>query len=166
MCGASFTKQPRPRPKSRDGSCCSFKISTHSKPACATRAGPKLREAERASLSRPVLARMHRALVRLKTQHRFLPQSLMGKAISYALNQWPSLHLFLEGGRIESERSGDSPPQAARRASAARQIDNNRIENATRVTRCVHPNGDHSVLLAPPAKDKRPVPLLHCPAPT
>ena len=76
------------------------------------RAGPKLREAERSSLSRPVLARMHRALVRLKTQRRILPQSLMGKAISYALNQWPSLHLFLEDGRIE--------------------IDNNLIENAIR----------------------------------
>ena len=36
----------------------------------------------------------------------------MGKAIAYALNQWPSLLLFLEDGRIE--------------------IDNNRIENAIR----------------------------------
>lgn len=45
------------------------------------RAGPTLRQAERASLSRPVLARLHRALVRLKTQRRFLPHSLMGKAI-------------------------------------------------------------------------------------
>ena len=96
------------------------------------RAGPKLREAECASPCWPVLARMHRALVRLKTQRRLLPQSLMGKAIRCALNQWPSLHLFLEDGRIESERSGDSLPQAARRASAARQIDNNRIENAIR----------------------------------
>ena len=96
------------------------------------RAGPKLRAAERASLSRPVLARLHRALVRLKNARRFLPRSLMGKAIGYALNQWPSLHLFLEDGRIESERSGDSLPQAARRAGEARQIDNNRIENAIR----------------------------------
>ena len=35
------------------------------------RAGPKLRAVGRASLSRPVLARLHRALVRLKTQRRF-----------------------------------------------------------------------------------------------
>jgi transposase len=78
------------------------------------RAGPKLRQAQRASLSRPVLARLHRALVRLKTRHRFLPRSLMGKAIDYALSQWPALLIFLENGQIE--------------------IDNNRIENAIRPT--------------------------------
>jgi hypothetical protein len=78
------------------------------------RAGPKLRQAERASASRPVLARLHRALVRLKTKHRFLPRSLMGKAIDYALNQWSSLRIFLEDGRLE--------------------IDNNLIENAIRPT--------------------------------
>src|SRR5205085_7209869 len=76
------------------------------------RAGPKLREAERASLSRPVLARLHRALVRLKTKRRYLPRSLMGKAIDYALNQWPALLIFLEDGRLE--------------------IDNNLVENAIR----------------------------------
>lgn len=78
------------------------------------RAGPKLRQAQRASLSRPVLARLHRALVRLKTKHRFLPRSLMGKAIDYALNQWPALLVFLEDGQIE--------------------IDNNLVENAIRPT--------------------------------
>ena len=43
-----------------------------------------------------------------------------------------------------------------------------RIEKppGTLVTRCLHPNGDHSVLLAPPDKAKRPVLLLHCPAPS
>ena len=61
-----------------------------------------------------MLARLHRALVRLKTARRFLPQSLMGKAIDHALNQWPSLHVFLEDGRLE--------------------IDNNLIENAIRPT--------------------------------
>lgn len=79
-----------------------------------SRAGPRLREAERACLSQPVLARMHRALVRLKTAHRFLPRSLMGKALDYALSQWPSLSLFLEDGRLE--------------------IDNNLVENAIRPT--------------------------------
>jgi transposase len=78
------------------------------------RAGPKLRQAERANLSRSVLARLHRALVRLKTRRRFLPRSLMGKAIDYALNQWPALLVFLEDGRLE--------------------IDNNLIENAIRPT--------------------------------
>ena len=78
------------------------------------RAGPKLRQAERSSLSQSVLARVHRALVRLKTKHRFLPRSLMGKAIDYALNQWHSLLVFLGDGRLE--------------------IDNNLIENAIRPT--------------------------------
>jgi transposase len=78
------------------------------------RAGPKLRQAERASLSRPVLRRVHRALVRLKTRHRFLPRSLMGKAIDYALAQWPALLVFLDDGRLE--------------------IDNNLVENAIRPT--------------------------------
>ena len=77
-----------------------------------TRAGPKLRQAYRASLSRPVLARLHRALMRLKEKRRYLPQSLMGKAIDYALGQWSSLQLFLEDGRVE--------------------IDNNLVENAIR----------------------------------
>jgi hypothetical protein len=36
----------------------------------------------------------------------------------------------------------------------------------TRVTRCLHPNGDHSVLLHPPTKGKLPLVLLHSPAPT
>ena len=61
-----------------------------------------------------MLARIHRALVRLKTARRYLPQSLMGKAIEYALGQWPSLQLFLEDGRLE--------------------IDNNLVENAIRPT--------------------------------
>jgi transposase len=78
------------------------------------RAGPALRQAERASQSRPVLTRLHHALVRLKSRHRFLPQSAMGKAIDYALGQWTSLLVFLEDGRLE--------------------IDNNRIENAIRPT--------------------------------
>ena len=78
------------------------------------RAGPKRRQAERASLSRPVLTRLHRALVRLKIVRRYLPQSLMGKAINYALNQWPALQLFLDDGRLE--------------------IDNNLVENAIRPT--------------------------------
>ena len=79
-----------------------------------TRAGPRQRMAERASLSRMVLKRMHRALVRLHTARRYLPQSLMGKAIAYALRQWPALEVFLEDGRLE--------------------IDNNLVENAIRPT--------------------------------
>jgi hypothetical protein len=79
-----------------------------------SRAGPRRRAAERASLSRPVLARLHRALIRLHIIRRYLPQSLMGKAIAYALGQWSSLQLFLDDGRLE--------------------IDNNLVENAIRPT--------------------------------
>jgi transposase len=79
-----------------------------------SRAGPRQRAAQRAHLSRQVLARFHRALVRLKTKRRYLPRSLMGQAIDYALNQWSSLLVFLDDGRIE--------------------IDNNLVENAIRPT--------------------------------
>ena len=78
------------------------------------RAGPKLRQARRASASGPVLRRVYRALVQFKKKNRFLPASLMGKAIDYALTEWASLQLFLEDGRLE--------------------IDNNLVENAIRPT--------------------------------
>jgi transposase len=77
-----------------------------------SRAGPGAREALRASHSRMVMQRLHRALEKL--QARYLPQSLMGQAISYALNQWPALERFLEHGEVE--------------------IDNNLVENAIRPT--------------------------------
>jgi hypothetical protein len=65
---------------------------------------------------------------------------------------------------IWSARSQTRVGPDGRIAIAAQRL---RIEQPPRtlVTRCIHPNGDHSVLLAPPAKDKRPVLLLHCPAP-
>jgi len=71
------------------------------------RAGPDWRAAQRANLSRMVLARLQRALERLKSKHRYLPQSQMGKAIDYALRQWPALHIFLEDGRLEIGRVED-----------------------------------------------------------
>jgi len=77
-----------------------------------SRAGPRQRQALRASHSRMAVRRLHRALNRL--QSGYLPQSLMGQAISYALNQWPTLERFLEHGQVE--------------------IDNNRVENAIRPT--------------------------------
>jgi len=59
-----------------------------------------------------VVERLQRALVRL--QSRYLPKSAMGQAISYALNQWPTMVRFLAHGEVE--------------------IDNNRVENAIRPT--------------------------------
>ena len=79
-----------------------------------SRAGPRLRAAVRAHQSRPIQERIRQALVRLKTVRRPLPQSRFGRAIEYALGQWPLLGPWLADGRIE--------------------IDNNRVENAIRPT--------------------------------
>jgi transposase len=79
-----------------------------------TRAGPHLRAAIRGSQSRMMMNRLHHALVGLKTSRRFLPRSLMGAAIDYALAQWSTLLVYLDDGRLE--------------------IDNNLIENAIRPT--------------------------------
>jgi len=78
------------------------------------KAGPRLRAAIRASESRPVVQRLQRALVRLKSSGRHLPQSLLGIAMDYALGQWQTLEIFLQDGRVE--------------------IDNNLVENAIRPT--------------------------------
>jgi hypothetical protein len=51
------------------------------------RAGPRLRQAIRSHQSRPVVERIHQALLRLKLTRRFLPQSSLGNALDYALNQ-------------------------------------------------------------------------------
>lgn len=77
-----------------------------------SRAGPRLREAERAWQSRPILDRLKKALNMLQSKHR--PQSLTGKAISYALGQWELLIVYPGDGRLE--------------------IDNNLVENAIRPT--------------------------------
>lgn len=84
------------------------------------RAGPQLRAAVRAAESRPILQRLHRLLVKLQSRRRFLPQSLMGKAINYTLDQWPRLEVFTSNGLIE--------------------IDNNLVENAIRPTKLGHKN--------------------------
>ena len=78
------------------------------------RAGPRLRQAMRSSQSRPLVERLQRALLRLKSSGRYLPQNLLGQAIDYTLGQWPTLEVFLKNGRIE--------------------IDNNLVENAIRPT--------------------------------
>jgi transposase len=78
------------------------------------RAGPELRAAIRASESKPIVERLERALIRLKSSGRHLPQSLLGIAIDYALGQWRALDVYLGDGRVE--------------------IDNNLVENAIRPT--------------------------------
>jgi transposase len=77
-------------------------------------AGPRLREAIRAHQSKPIVERIQRALVRLKSSGRNLPQSLLGLAMDYALGQWQTLQVYLGEGQVE--------------------IDNNLVENAIRPT--------------------------------
>jgi len=78
------------------------------------RAGPRLRGAVRAHESQPIVERLQRTLVRLKSSGRHLPQSLLGLALDYALGQWATLDVYLGDGRVE--------------------IDNNLVENAIRPT--------------------------------
>jgi transposase len=79
-----------------------------------TKAGPQHRQAVRASQSRMIVERIHRALSRIKLKRQHLPQSAMGRAIDYTLTMWPMLTVYLEDGRVE--------------------IDNNPVENAIRPT--------------------------------
>jgi len=76
------------------------------------RAGPRLREAMRTCEAAPVLRRLHTMLT--KWQERVLPQSLVGKAITYALERWEQLTRYVQHGIAE--------------------IDNNLVENAIRPT--------------------------------
>jgi transposase len=76
------------------------------------RAGPALRQAQRQAHSRMILQRLRRALDKLAP--RYLPQSPLGKAISYAQNQWANVERFIDHGEV--------------------QIDNNDIENSIRPT--------------------------------
>jgi transposase len=79
-----------------------------------TKAGPNLRHAIRSHQSRPILKRLHKALLLFKSGRLHLPQSLLGQAVDYALGQWSTLDVYLRDGRIE--------------------IDNNLVENAIRPT--------------------------------
>lgn len=79
-----------------------------------SRAGPQLREATRQSQSRPIIERIEQTLISHRIHGSLLPESLFGKAVSYALNQWTALTVYLGDGRVE--------------------IDNNLCENAIRPT--------------------------------
>jgi hypothetical protein len=65
---------------------------------------------------------------------------------------------------VWSVRSQTRVAPDGRIALAAQRLRIDRPPGTT-VTRCLHPNGDHSVLLAPPTKGKLPILLLHSPAP-
>jgi transposase len=76
------------------------------------RAGPAEVRHIRQRESAVIMQRLHEHLQHLQTQRTHLPRSLTGEAISYALNQWAKLEMFLRDGRV--------------------QIDNNLVENAIR----------------------------------
>jgi transposase len=78
------------------------------------KAGPALRQAYRASQSKPIVERIKKACTRLLQSRRFLPKSALANALEYTLAQMPGLGVYLEDGRIE--------------------IDNNLVENAIRPT--------------------------------
>jgi transposase len=69
------------------------------------RAGPKLRAAVRAHQSRPIVERIKRALLHLKSTGKHLPQSLLGQAMDYALGQWSTLDVYLADGRVEIDNN-------------------------------------------------------------
>jgi len=75
-------------------------------------AGSAWRQAVRAAQSAMIVRRLRAACLRIRG--RYLPQSALGRAITYALDQWPALERFLSDGRLE--------------------IDNNTVENAIRPT--------------------------------
>ena len=76
------------------------------------RAGPEEILRTRQEHSAPLMERIKVRLEELQRSSKHLPQSLTGKAQSYALNQWNKLCVFLRDGRV--------------------QIDNNLVENTIR----------------------------------
>jgi transposase len=78
------------------------------------KAGPALRQAVRASQSKPIVERIQKACALLLRSKRFLPKSALANALEYTLAQMPGLEVYLEDGKIE--------------------IDNNLVENAIRPT--------------------------------
>lgn len=76
------------------------------------RAGPMEVRAARQEHSTPIMERIHHKLQSLQQSRKHLPRSLTGAAISYTLNQWDKLSVYLRDGRV--------------------QIDNNLIENTIR----------------------------------
>ncbi len=60
--------------------------------------GPEELFRRRQALSRPVMERLQRVILDLQGQ--VVPKSPMGKATTYAINQWPTLTVFLEDGHL------------------------------------------------------------------
>jgi hypothetical protein len=71
-----------------------------------------LRQAARSAEAAMILERIKKGLDRIDP--KVLPQSLLGKAISYTLDLWPELNRYVEHGEVE--------------------IDSNLLENSIRPT--------------------------------
>ena len=74
------------------------------------KAGPALRESERASRSTPIVQRIHSIMKVMLPKHR--PQTPMGRALAYGIGHWDAFARYLQDGRFE--------------------IDNNLVENCMR----------------------------------
>lgn len=79
------------------------------------RAGPGLRKRARRILLRRIYHHLQRLFQHLQKHRRILPKSTLGKALKYAIDQWPHLNPCFDDGRIE--------------------WDNNLTENAIRPTK-------------------------------
>ena len=64
---------------------------------------PEGRYRVRQDIAKPLLDEFHAWLT--ETAPRVMPQSLLGEAITYALNQWPTLTTYLEDGRLEIDNN-------------------------------------------------------------
>jgi len=76
------------------------------------RAGPIEIRQTRQEESQAILEALHHRLQTLQASHKHRPRSLTGAALTYALNQWQRLKVYLLDGRV--------------------QIDNNLVENSIR----------------------------------
>lgn len=94
-----------------------------------TRAGPDERRRTRWRRSRPIAQDIYRTLDTYSASRAHLPQSPMGKAVSYALGQWAALQRWLDDGRLE--------------------IDNNLVENAIRPTALGKNYAEFAIMLSP-----------------
>jgi hypothetical protein len=59
-------------------------------------------------------------LERWQSTRRFLPQSSIGKAVSYALGQWDSLEVYLQDAQIEIDNNLDGANEVRQAARLGR----------------------------------------------
>jgi len=63
-------------------------------------AGARYRNHLRQVESRPILARIKKALLIFKANASILPQSTLGRAVDYALGQWEGLQVYITEGCV------------------------------------------------------------------